>query len=659
MQFVDVLFTNAVVLTMDKSFSQYEPGAVAVRADSIIAVGLEEDLKQKFAPKRTIDCGGKILMPGLVNTHTHVPMTLLRGLADDLRLDVWLMGYMMPVEREFVSPEFCRLGTKIACAEMIRSGVTSFADMYYFEDSIAEATKEAGMRAVCSQSIIKFPTPDAESYEESLSMTREFIKKWKNDALIVPAVAPHAAYTCTPEILKASAALAVEYDVPLHTHISETALEVENMRNESGMPVVPYVKKQNLLDAKVIAAHCVHIDEGEIRTLKHAGAGIAHNPSSNLKLASGVAPIKRMLDLGVNVGIGTDGTASNNDLDMFEEIRLATFLAKGTSGDPTAVPARTALLMATRMGAQAIHISSITGSLEPGKRADLILVDISPLHNSPRFRRDPQGAYAQIVYAAKSTDVTDVMINGRFVMRDRELLTLNEKELLTQAEEYARRIDTFLINREQSILSKLIAIGGASQEESFEVQTKIRVHDPEAVVRALENSEIEILYKRHYRQYDTYFSFDDPEQGHIRFREDDFIGESGQVTNVRSRLTLIGPAREERFPKDVLLSRSRYLAPASQTLRFYREYFMPASEHEVEKDRFRYMVRYQGLEFYINIDEVKKPGLGTFLEIKSRTWSRKDAELKSSLALDIINLLGVAPHETIAKDYIELVEDKK
>jgi len=659
MQFVDVLFTNAVVLTMDKSFSQYEPGAVAVRADSIIAVGLEEDLKQKFAPKHTIDCGGKILMPGLVNTHTHVPMTLLRGLADDLRLDVWLMGYMMPVEREFVSPEFCRLGTKIACAEMIRSGVTSFADMYYFEDSIAEATKEAGMRAVCSQSIIKFPTPDAESYEESLSMTREFIKKWKNDALIVPAVAPHAAYTCTPEILKASAALAVEYDVPLHTHISETALEVENMRNESGMPVVPYVKKQNLLDAKVIAAHCVHIDEGEIRTLKHAGAGIAHNPSSNLKLASGVAPIKRMLDLGVNVGIGTDGTASNNDLDMFEEIRLATFLAKGTSGDPTAVPARTALLMATRMGAQAIHIGSITGSLEPGKRADLILVDISPLHNSPRFRRDPQGAYAQIVYAAKSTDVTDVMINGRFVMRNRELLTLNEKELLTQAEEYARRIDTFLINREQSILSKLIAIGGASQEESFEVQTKIRVHDPEAVVRALESSEIEILYKRHYRQYDTYFSFDDPEQGHIRFREDDFIGESGQVTNVRSRLTLIGPAREERFPKDVLLSRSRYLAPASQTLRFYREYFMPASEHEVEKDRFRYMVRYQGLEFYINIDEVKKPGLGTFLEIKSRTWSRKDAELKSSLALDIINLLGVAPHETIAKDYIELVEDKK
>ena len=384
-------------------------------------------------------------MPGLVNAHTHVPMTLLRGLADDLRLDVWLMGYMMPVEREFVSPEFVRLGTQLACAELIRSGVTCFADMYYFEEDVAKATAEAGLRAVCSQTVLKFPTPDAASYEDSLAAARDFIQRWKGHALITPSVAPHAPYTCTPEILRATAQLAVEFDVPLHTHIAETALEVENMRRENGMPVVPYVKKQGLFDAKVLAAHCVHIDEGEMRTLMHAGAGVAHNPSSNLKLASGFAPVQKMLELGLNVGIGTDGAASNNDLDMFEEIRLAAFIAKAVCNDPTVVPAATALSMATRLGARALHLGHITGSLEPGKRADLILVDISPLHNSPRFRRDHENPYAQLVYAAKATDVSDVMVNGKWLMQDRKLLTFNETELVAAANEYARKIDIFLI----------------------------------------------------------------------------------------------------------------------------------------------------------------------------------------------------------------------
>ena len=268
-------------------------------------------------------------MPGLINAHTHVPMTLLRGLADDLRLDVWLMGYMMPVEREFVSPDFVSLGTSLACAELIRTGVTCFADMYYFEDHVAQATAKAGMRAVCSQTVLKFPAPDADYFEESLAASREFIQRWKGHSLIVPSVAPHAPYTCTQEILKATAALAVEFDVPLHIHLAETALEVENCRNENGMPVIPYAKKQNIFDAKVLAAHCVHVDEGEIKTLLHHRAGVAHNPSSNLKLASGFAPVKKMLEVGVNVGIGTDGPASNNDLDMFEEIRLAAFLSKG------------------------------------------------------------------------------------------------------------------------------------------------------------------------------------------------------------------------------------------------------------------------------------------------------------------------------------------
>jgi 5-methylthioadenosine/S-adenosylhomocysteine deaminase len=660
MQTSDTLFRNAIILTMDDDYHQYEPGALVVHEDKIVWVGLEKELPPEHQGVSTvIDCAGKVLMPGLVNTHTHVPMTLLRGLADDLRLDVWLMGYMMPVEREFVSPEFVRLGTRLACAEMIRSGVTTFADMYYFEEDIARTTAEAGMRAVCSQSVMKFPMPDAESYEEALAYTRGYIQRWKGHPLIVPSIAPHSAYGCTPEILRAATELAVEFDVPLHIHISETASEVENMRNEQGMPVVPYVKKLNLFDAKVIAAHCVHIDEGEIHTLKHYNAGVAHNPSSNLKLASGVAPVKKMLDLGLNVGIGTDGPASNNDLDMFEEMRLAAFLAKGTSGDPTALPAKTAVTMATRMGARALHLGDITGSLEVGKRADLILVDISPLHNSPRFHRDlNNGVYAQLVYAGKASDVSDVMVNGQFLMRSRDLTTLDEAELIKQSQVYAVQIDQFLLEREQSILSKLIAIGGAMEEESFEVQVKVRIPDPQTILSKIDDPNIEVLRHRHYHEYDTYFLFDDAEQGRMRFREDHFIDDSGTITNVRSRLTLIGALREANFPQEVLLSRSRYLAPATQSLRFYREYFQPNREEEIEKDRRRFLVTYQGVEFFINVDHLLKPDLGYFLEIKSRTWSRADAETKSKLAAQLITLLGASPLEAVGRDYIETIAEK-
>jgi 5-methylthioadenosine/S-adenosylhomocysteine deaminase len=622
-------------------------------------VGAEAGVLAAYTAAEVVDCGGKALLPGLVNAHTHVPMTLLRGLADDLRLDVWLLGYMMPVEREFVSPEFVRLGTKLACAELIRSGVTTFNDMYYFEHDVAAAAAEAGMRAVCGQSVLKFPAPDADSFEESMAMAREFITRWQGHSLIQPAVAPHAPFTTTPEILRQCAALAVEFNVPLHIHISETAIEVENMRRETGIPVVPYVKEHRLFDAKVIAAHCVHIDEGEMRTLQRSRAGVAHNPSSNLKLASGVAQVTRMLELGLNVGIGTDGPSSNNDLDMFEEIRLASFLAKGATGDPTVVNAATALTMATRMGAQAIHLDKVTGSLEPGKRADLILVDFSPLHNAPRFTRDPQGVYAQLVYAAKSTDVTDVMVNGKWVLRARRLTTLNEADLLAEARDYARKIDAFLIKREQSVLSKLIAIGGASEEESFEVQAKVKLADPAPVLAALKKPEIKILYDRHYHQYDTYFRFGDREQGYLRHREDESVDKNGKVLNARYRLTLIGPKREREFPSDVLLSRSRFLAPASHSLRFYREYFQPESEIHIEKDRLRWHIQFRETEFYVNLDRVDKPGLGYFLEIKSRTWSRLDADTKSALAAELITFLGASPAETVTDDYVRIVESRE
>jgi len=646
----DLLLTNATVLTLDRDFTIHRASGVAITGSSITAVGPEA---LTYSATESIDCGGRVVMPGLVNAHTHVPMTLLRGLADDLRLDVWLMGYMMPVEREFVSPDFVGLGTRLGCAEMIRSGITCFADMYYFEEAVATATAEAGMRALCGQTVLRFPSPDAISFEDSLALARDFVQRWRNHDLIVPAPAPHAPYTCTSEILRECAELAAEYDVPLHTHLAETTFEVEESRRQHGMPVIPYVKKQGLFGAKVLAAHCVHVDEGEIRGLQQAGAGVAHNPTSNLKLGAGIAPVARMLELGVTVGIGTDGAASNNDLDMFEEMRLAALLAKGHGGDPTAVPAREAVLMATRMGAAALHLDHLTGSLEPGKRADLIVLDLAPLHNVPAFERDRNSLYAQIVYASKSTDVLDVMCNGRWLMRDRRLLTLDEAGLRDAAREYGRRIDAFLASREESVLQKLVAIGGAVEQESFEVQVKARIASAEQALSVVESEALTIIRSSRYQQFDTYWSFSDPGQGRLRYREDEFLDKDGKVTGARARLTLTGGTRKESFG-DVLLFHSRYLAPATHSARFYREYFQPAAEHVVEKERRRWLIAYRGAEFHVHLDRLIAPARdGWFLEIKSRIWSRRDALDKSAIITELLGLFGTRPDDTLPDGYVE------
>ena len=648
----DILLTNAHIVTMDEHFTVHANGAIAITGGEIVAVG---PAANDFQAAERIDCHGHVVMPGLVNAHTHAPMTLLRGLADDLRLDVWLLGYMMPVERAFVRPDFVGLGTTLACAEMIRSGTTCFADMYYFEEAVAEAAAHAGMRALCAQTVLKFPAPDAASFEDSLSRAREFITGWKGHRLITPGVAPHAPYTCTEEILRSCAELASELDVPLHTHLAETALEVERSRREHGMPVVPWVKKHRLFDAHVLAAHCVHIDAGEMRTLRDARAGVAHSPTSNLKLGSGIAPVAQMIDLGVPVGIGTDGPASNNDLDMFEEMRLAALLAKGAGGNPTALPARTALAMATRLGARAMGLDAVTGSIEPGKRADIIVVEIDQTHNAPRFARDPSSVYSQLVYAAKATDVVDVMCDGQWLMRSRQLLTIDEPGVRAEAAAIARRIDTFLIEREGSVLQKLVAIGGAAEQESFEVQVKVRLKSPDAVARELlSNDDITIIRAVHYHQYDTYFFFDDPAQGRLRYREDEKIDANGNVVSGRARLTLTGPSREARFGS-VLLFRSRFLAPAAHSPRFYREYFKPAREREVEKDRRRWLVAFRGVQFYVHLDRLQKPHAGEhFLELKSRTWSRRDAQDKAAIIVDFLRLLGANPDEAIDRDYVEL-----
>ena len=656
---VDKILTNSIIVTMDDDYRILPGGALAVDDDTIVAVGPEGDVLGSYSAPEVIDCGGRIIIPGLINAHTHAAMTLLRGLEDDRRLDVWLLAYIMPVEREFVNPVFCRLGTQLACAEMIRGGVTCFTDMYYFEDAVASATAEIGMRAVCSQTVLKFPAPDADSFEDSLSAAREFIQRWSDHPLIVPSVAPHAAYTTTPEILKACIDLAIEFDVPLHTHISETLQEVEQWRELYDMPVIPWVKKLGLLEAKVIAAHCVHIDDGEIHTLEHAGVGVVHNPSSNLKLASGFAPVTEMLATGLNVGLATDGPASNNDLDMFEEMRLATFIAKAVTGDPTVLPARQVFEMATSMGAKALHLSHLIGSLEPGKRADLTMVDMQTTHNLPHFDRDPGAIYSRLVYTSKSTDVTDVMVNGKWLMRERKLLTLDEIPLLEAVADIAKRIDAFLIEREESVLSKLVAIGGARQEESYEVQIKVRLPDPAPVLDKLNSGVFEIIRTAHYLEYDNYFSFSDPDEGRLRYREDDFIDENGNVSNVRYRLTLTGPAVEGEYPNSVLLSRSRFIAPAKQSSRFYREYFNPHDEIEIHKDRLRWLLRFQGVELFVNIDRVLKPALdGWFLEIKSRTWSRRDAELKAEKISELLHALEVEDAEAVPQEYPVLVSEK-
>jgi 5-methylthioadenosine/S-adenosylhomocysteine deaminase len=641
---------------MNSEYDLFAVGAVAVRDDVIVAVGTAEDLAGRFDAAETIDCSNAAIIPGLVNAHTHVPMTLLRGLNDDLRLDVWL-GYLMPVEREFVTPEFVRLGTQVACAEMIRSGVTTFADMYYYEETIAETTADIGMRALLGQTVLVFPAPDAETYEDALVRCRRFIEKWNGHVLIQPAVSPHAWYTATPELLRACADLARAFNVPIHTHISETALEVKNCRKEHNMPVVPWNAKHGLLDTKLLAAHCVHLDRGEMYDLKKAGAGVAHCPTSNLKLASGMAQVGQMVEMGLKVGVGTDGPASNNDLDMFEEMRLAALLAKTVTNDPTELPARQALELATISGARAVHMGDITGSLEPGKRADIAVVGMTGLHNWPHFHNNADAVYSRLVYAAKSTDVVHVVCNGRFLMRDKELLTVNETEIKQAATKVAANIDAFVLKRESSPYNKLVLLAGVQRQESFEVQVKVPLENVDSILEILNSGQLEITKQSHYKQYDHYFVFegDDPDASRLRYREDEYLDDNDKVFQARDRLTLLGEVHEQEYPNAVMLSRSRYLAPAEQSLRFYREYFAPDQEIEVHKERRRWRILYADTDFAVNVDQVVKPVLpGYFLEIKSRTWSRSDAERKAVLITELLKLFGVDPGAAVPKEYIQL-----
>jgi 5-methylthioadenosine/S-adenosylhomocysteine deaminase len=654
-QNIDLLLTHGYLVTMDRAMNLYPDGAIAIRGNQIVAVGPANEIEEAYEAQTTLDCHGCIISPGLINAHTHAPMTLLRGLADDLRLDVWLYGYMMPVEREFVGPDFCYTGTLLACAEMLRSGVTTFCDMYYNEAEVARATAQAGMRAVLAQTILKFPSPDATNYDESLDYCRHFIEAWLDHPLIIPAVGPHAPYTTTPDMMRNCVALATEFDVPIHIHIAETALEQEVSLKQYNTTVVPWLEKYDLFKAKVIAAHCVHLKEVEMRTLQHHRAGVAHCPSSNLKLASGVAPIQKMVNLGLHVGIGTDGPASNNDLDMFEETRLASFLQKGIFGDPTLLPAKTAWSLATIEGAKALHIDHLTGSLEPGKRADIAIISATNPHQLPRFSRDPEAVYSQLVYATKATDVRDVIVDGKLLMRDRQLLTLDEAAITQQATLYANRIDAFLTAREGNILSKLLAISADFiPQETFEIQVKVRLPELIDVTSLLKEAGLETQRHSIRDQYDTYFFFEEAETGRLRFREDEVKRKDGELRDTFYTMTLMGPTSDKEFENSILLTRARYTATASQSLRFYREYFKPTTEQDVFKRRRRCHITYKETEFAINLDHLPAAGDDVYLEIKSRTWSAKDALHKAELISELLEIFGVKQGHQFKIEYVDI-----
>lgn len=433
--FVDLIVRGATVVTMDGSRRVIDDGAVAVRGGRVVAVDETRDILRRYAAREVIDATGKVVIPGLINGHTHVPMTLFRGIADDLDLQEWLTKYIFPAEAKNVTEDFVRVGTRLGLAEMLRSGTTTYCDMYYFEDAIADETFKAGMRGVLGETVIDFPVADNKTYEAGLAYTERFVKKWQGNSLIVPAIAPHAPYTVSEEHLKAARAFSDRTGAPIVTHISETKREVDDSIKAKGTSPIEYLNRIGFLNDRVIAAHVVWPTENELGLLKKLGVGIVHNPQSNMKLASGVSPVPAMLKEDLPLGLGTDGAASNNDLSMWEEMDSAAKLHKLISNDPKAVSAQEAFEMATIRGARALHLEKEIGSIEKGKRADLVIVDLDALHQTPFYN-----IYSDLVYATKAGDVRTVIIEGRVVMRDRKLLTLNEETIKADARRYRERI---------------------------------------------------------------------------------------------------------------------------------------------------------------------------------------------------------------------------
>jgi 5-methylthioadenosine/S-adenosylhomocysteine deaminase len=432
---VDLVVVGGIVLTADQDWNIYDPGAVAVDGGAIVGVGPREEVERAYRGRERVDASGKLIMPGLINAHTHAPMTLFRGIADDLPLETWLYKYIWPAEAKWLSPDFVRLGTQLAAAEMIRSGTILFCDMYFFEDDIAEACKEAGIRVVIGEALVDFPTANCKTPEDQLKYTEYLLSQWHNDSLVIPSVQPHSPYAASAELMQRAKALADEYGVPYLLHVSETRSEVQESMEKYGRTPVARLADLGLLGPSTVAIHGVHLTDEDIELLAQYDVGVVHCPESQLKLASGFTPVPKLLEAGVKVGLGTDGAASNNDLNMFGEMGTAARVHKVMAGDPTVVHARQALSMATLEAARVLGLEKRLGSLEVGKRADLIVLDLDVPHMVPVYN-----VTSHLVYAAHSSDVRTVIIDGRVVMRDRELLTLDEGEIFARARELAREI---------------------------------------------------------------------------------------------------------------------------------------------------------------------------------------------------------------------------
>ncbi len=440
---IDLIVEGQSIVTMDENDTVIENGAIAVDDGVIVAIGSSTEIHAQYSAAKTLGGDDRVVLPGLINGHSHAAMTLLRGVADDLALMDWLTNYIFPAEVEFVDADFVRIGTELACWEMIRGGTTTFVDMYYYPDVIADVVDSCGMRALISATVIDQRSPDAESAVDSIQKGSEFIKRWQGkNGRITPIFGPHANYTLNAEQLRATREAAMALGVPISIHVSESPFEVQYSKDTFGMTSIELFESIGFFDGPTIAAHVVWPTEAEIPILVERKVGVIHNPTSNMKIASGIAPVTAMLKAGVRVGLGTDGAASNNDLDMWEEMRLASFLQKVEQMNPEVLPASTVLRMATSGGATAIGLGDDIGSLEVGKRADLIQVAFEDVHHVPTYN-----VVSHLVYVNDEQDVVSVVVDGNILMREREMLTIDIERVAAEATEFAARIQSALEQR--------------------------------------------------------------------------------------------------------------------------------------------------------------------------------------------------------------------
>lgn len=446
-QKADLIICGEYIVTMNEKLDIITDGAIAVRDKKIIAIGKVKDITKAYNTNNFVGGSDFVILPGLINTHTHAAMVYFRGLADDLPLKQWLEDYMWPAENALLSDEFVFDAVELACLEMIKGGTTTYCDMYFFGKSAARSTIKAGMRAVMGVGILDFPTVSAKTREQYIENVKTMIEVYKGHDLITPCVAPHALYTCSEDTLKIAKSIADYNNIPIHIHLSETEWEVNDVISKHGMRPVKYLEKIGFLNSRVIAAHCVWLDNEEIQTMSKHKVSVSHCIESNLKLSSGIAPIPAMLKEGVRVSIGTDGAASNNDLSMIGEMSTAAKMHKAISKDPTVLDAKTVLLMATRWGAEALGMDDRIGSLQEGKYADMILLNIKKPHLVPIYN-----IYSHIVYSASHSDVDTVIINGKIIMENRSVVTIDEDEIIQKANAWSDRVRDTLKDKIHAII---------------------------------------------------------------------------------------------------------------------------------------------------------------------------------------------------------------